>query len=176
MSVATSGKMPSRKNLFGWVGRIWQGLWLVCGIAVIAYVTSSITSVMTTLSLTNQINSIEDLQGRNVGVFSGSVAEEFVRASSMRAVAYSNIDQAVAGLRNRRVAAITGDAPVLEYYAHTHQQIPVSVVGAIFQPDKYAFGLPHGSALTRPLTVQLLGAQEDGVVEQLRTKYFGSAE
>lgn len=29
MSVATSGKPPSRKNLFGWVGRIWQGLWLV---------------------------------------------------------------------------------------------------------------------------------------------------
>src|SRR5699024_11761295 len=45
MSVATSGRPPSRKNLFGWVGRIWQALWLVCGVAVLAYVTSSVTSV-----------------------------------------------------------------------------------------------------------------------------------
>jgi len=50
MSVATSGKPAKRSNLFGWVGRIWQGLWLVCGVAVVAYVTSSVTSVMTTLS------------------------------------------------------------------------------------------------------------------------------
>ncbi|MGH7003890.1 MAG: transporter substrate-binding domain-containing protein, partial [Alphaproteobacteria bacterium] len=46
MSIATSGK-ASRKNLFGWAGRIWQGFWMVCGVAVIAYITSSITSVMT---------------------------------------------------------------------------------------------------------------------------------
>src|SRR5690606_21881708 len=67
MSVLTSGKSPSRKNLFGWMGRIWQGLWLVSVIAVLAYVTSSVTSVMTTLSLTNQINSVADLPGRIVG-------------------------------------------------------------------------------------------------------------
>src|SRR5690606_14028959 len=68
MSVATSGKPPARKNLFGWVGRIWQGLWLVCGIAVLAYVTSTVTSVMTSLSLTNQINSVAD---RQIGRASG---------------------------------------------------------------------------------------------------------
>ena len=40
-----------------------------------AYVTSSVTSVMTTLSLTNQINSVADLPGKSIGVFAGSVAE-----------------------------------------------------------------------------------------------------
>src|SRR5699024_6234893 len=61
MSVVTSGRPPSRKNLFGWLGRIWQALWLVCGVAVLAFVTSSVTSVMTTLAITNQITSVDDL-------------------------------------------------------------------------------------------------------------------
>jgi polar amino acid transport system substrate-binding protein len=175
MSIATSGKSPSRKNLFGWVGRIWQALWLVCGIAVLAYITSSVTSVMTTLSLSNQVNGLADLRGKTVGVFSGSVAEEYARGSALGSRSFANIDEAVAALRGQRIAAIVGDAPVLEYYAHTHPEAAVSVVGAIFEPDKYGFGLSHESPLTRPLTVVLLGLHEGGVVEELRSKYFGHA-
>jgi len=47
------------------------------------------------------------------------------------------------------------------------------VVGPIFEPDKYGFGLTLDSELTRPLTVEIIGAHEDGLVEQLREKYFG---
>jgi len=175
MSVATSGRVPSRKNLFGWVGRIWQAVWLVCGIAVLAYVTSSITSVMTTLSLTSQINSLADLPGKPVGVFTGSVAEEFAEESGFRYHSFAGIDQAVGALIDGRIAAIIGDAPVLEYYVHTHPEAHIAVVGAIFEPDKYGFGLPRHTPLTKALTVELLGAHESGLVEELRVKYFGDA-
>ncbi|ASV87939.1 extracellular solute-binding domain protein (plasmid) [Ochrobactrum quorumnocens] len=47
----------------GWLDRISGDHWLVCGVAVNAYVTSSATSVMTALSLAHQINSIADLPG-----------------------------------------------------------------------------------------------------------------
>lgn len=174
MSVATSGRAPARKNLFGWAGRIWQGLWLVSGVAVLAYVTSSVTSVMTTLSLTGQINSLDDLPGKPVGVFTGSVAEEFARDAALSWRSLANVDVAVAALQDGRIEAIIADAPVLEYYAHSHPDKPLSVVGPIFEPDKYGFGLQRHSPLTRPLTVELLGAHESGLVEQLRAKYFGS--
>jgi ABC-type amino acid transport substrate-binding protein len=173
MSVATSGKSPARKNLFGWVGRIWQGLWLVCGIAVLAYVTSSVTSVMTTLSLTNQINSVADLPGRAVGVQPGSVSEDYAREQGFNIRPFDHIEDAVEALLEGRIDAIIGDAPVLEYYAHTNPQEPVTVVGPIFAPDKYAFGLVHQSDLTRPLTVELIGAHESGLIEEIRTQYFG---
>lgn len=176
MSVATSGKPPSRSNLFGWVGRIWQGLWLVCGVAVLAYVTSSVTSVMTTLSLSNQINSVEDLSGRPVAVFSGSVAEAYASGAGMDARAFAHVGEAVDALMRGQVAAVIADAPVLEYYAHMHPQQPVTVVGPIFEPDKYGFGLPHDSPLTRSLTVELIGAHESGAIEEIRTRYFGSAQ
>lgn len=52
MCMATSGK-SSHKNLFGWIGRIWQALWMAVGVAIIAYVTSSIESVMTASHIEN---------------------------------------------------------------------------------------------------------------------------
>lgn len=173
MSVATSGRPPSRKNLFGWVGRIWSAFWLVCGIAVLAYVTSSVTSVMTTLSLTNQIHNIEDLPGKDIGVFTGSVAEEFAQREGLSSRSYADIDAAVAALRNGRIDAIIGDAPVLEYYAYTNPDAALDVVGPIFEPDKYGFALMRNSALTDPLTLELLGAHETDLVDDLRIKYFG---
>ena len=173
MSVATSGKPPSRKNLLGWIGRIWQGLWLVCGIAVLAYVTSSVTSVMTTLSLTNQINSVADLPGHAVGAETGSVSEEYAREQGLDVRLFAHTQEAMEALLAGEVAAIIGDAPVLEYHAHINPQQPVSVVGPIFAPDKYGFALPLHSALTRPLTVELIGAHESGLIAEIRKRYFG---
>jgi polar amino acid transport system substrate-binding protein len=176
MSVTTSGKPPARKNLFGWMGRFWQGLWLVCGIAVLAYVTSSVTSVMTTLSLTSQINSVADLSGRLVGVQPGSVSEEYARQAGLSFRHFDHISQAAEALVDGRIDAIVGDAPVLEYYAHAETQLPVMVVGPIFAPDKYAFALPRASELTRQFSVELIGAHECGRIEQIRTLYFGDGQ
>jgi ABC-type amino acid transport substrate-binding protein len=173
MSVVTSGRSPSRKNLFGWPGRIWQALWLVCGIAVMAYVTSSVTSVMTTLSLTNQINDASDLPGKSVGVFSGSVAEEFAEETGWSFQPFDDVQGAVAAMSSGRIDAVVGDAPVLEYYAHNNPRANVEVVGPIFEPDKYGFGLAQDSRWTRPLTLELLSAHETNLIEDLRVRYFG---
>ncbi|MEN5249929.1 transporter substrate-binding domain-containing protein [Brucella pseudintermedia] len=172
MSVATSGKV-TRANALGWIGRISGGIWMVCGVAVIAYVTSSVTSVMTALTLTHQINSLADLPGRSVGVLGGSVAESYSNDMRLATRPYGNIDSAVQSLVSGEVTAIIGDAPVLEYYAHTHASTPLSVVGAIFHPDKYGFGFRHGDTLSHDVTLEILALQEGGELERLRRKYFG---
>ncbi|PVB60474.1 transporter substrate-binding domain-containing protein [Labrenzia sp. 011] len=173
MSVVTSGKAPKRKNLFGWVGRIWQALWLVCGIAVMAYVTSSVTSVMTSLTLTGTINDVSDLAGRTVAVSEGSSAEEFAHDSIITSISTRNLRASVEALENGWVEAIIGDAPVLEYYLYRNPQAGLKVVGPIFQPEKYGFGLPHGSSLRRAMTIEVVGAHEEGVINDLRKEYFG---
>jgi ABC-type amino acid transport substrate-binding protein len=175
MSIATSGR-AARKNLFGWAGRIWQALWLVVGVAVIAYVTSSVTSVMTTVSLTRGINSLSDMSDKTAAVFTGSVAEGYVRELGIAARTYDNIALSVAALEAGEVDAIVGDAPILEHYAVSNPQDRVAVVGNIFHPDKYGFALPLGSDLTRPVTLEILAIQESGTLEALRQRYFGSVQ
>ncbi|AEC19109.1 Ionotropic glutamate receptor [Pusillimonas sp. T7-7] len=176
MSVVTSGRPPSRKNLFGWIGRIWQALWLVCGIAVLAFVTSSVTSVMTTLSLSNQISSVNDLDGRPVGVLIGTVEEDYAHEQGLSVRSYSGLANATAALLDGEVTAIIADAPVLEYYAHTNPDVPVSVVGRLFERDKYGFALPRHSPLTRDVTLAVLGAVDAGRIEELEARYFGVTE
>lgn len=174
MSIATSGR-TSRKNLFGWVGRFWQAIWLAVGVAVIAYVTSSVTSVMTAVSLTQGISSVSDLPGKTVAVFTGSVAEEYMQEFEIASRSYAGIDESVAALRSGRVDAIVADAPILEHYAHTHTEQGVAVVGSIFHPDKYGFAFPHGSALERPVTLEILHLQENGALAEMNLRYFGNA-
>jgi len=172
MSIATSGK-TARKKMFGSFGRIFSAIWLVCGVAVLAYLTSSVTSVMTAAAITNQINEAEDLPGREIGVFTGSTAEDYLRAEDLRTRTYSNIDAAAEALRTRRIDAVVADAPVLDYYVQSDEGAGLDVVGPIFSPDKYGFATPLGSPLSRTITLNLLGAREDGTLERLRTKYFG---
>ena len=172
MQVAMSGRM-NRKNLFGWIGRIWSGVWLVIGVAILAYVTSTVTSVMTTIALTNQINSVGDLPGKRIGVLHGTTAQDLADAHGVAVQPYSDIDEAVAALLADRIDAIVADGPVLEYYAFTNPEDPVEVVGPIFEPDKYGFGISHTTNLARPVTLEILDAAEEDYVEELREKYFG---
>ncbi|WP_243720266.1 transporter substrate-binding domain-containing protein [Luteimonas aestuarii] len=89
---------------------------------------------------------------------------------------FDGIGSAVAALCRQDVAAVIGDASVLEYFAYVNQGAGASVAGNNFSPEKYAFGLRHGSGISRPLTVQLLGMQEDGRAEMVRVKFFGSGD
>lgn len=173
MSVVTSGRAPARKNLFGWLGRIWQGLWLVCGVGILAFVTSSVTSVMTTLAISNQINSVDDLKGRPVGVLIGTVEEDYARKQGLAMRSYASLDKATAALDNGDVVAVIADAPVLEYYVYSNPGLPVKVVGRLFERDKYGFALPLQSELSREVTLAVLGAVDEGKVEAFKTKYFG---
>lgn len=173
MSVVTSGRI-ARKNLFGWVGRIWQAIWLAIGVAVIAYITSSVTSVMTAVSLTRGVSALSDLPGKTVGVFTGSVAEQYMQELGIATRSFPNIDASAAALRDGRLVAVVGDAPILEHYAHTHSEEGLNVVGNLFHPDKYGFAFPHESSLTLPVTLEILDLQEDGTLERLRLEYFGN--
>ncbi|OJJ10959.1 ABC transporter substrate-binding protein [Alphaproteobacteria bacterium AO1-B] len=176
MSVVTSGKAPSRKNLFGWIGRVWQAIWLVCGLAVMAFITSSVTSVMTTLSLNNQIQSVADLPGKVVGVFDGSVGEDYSREQGWSVIAFDGLDEAVEALSDGEIDAFVGDAPTLEYYDHTNPNADVEVVGPLFDPNKYGFALSLRSPYTRTINIELLAAKEAGKVEDLRVEYLGPRE
>lgn len=173
MSVVTSGKI-TRPNILGWAGRLSGGLWMVCGVAVIAYVTSSVSSVMTALSLTHQINSIADLPGRTIGVLGGSIAEKYGLELRLDVRPFPDVQRQVAALAAGEIDAIIGDAPVLEFYAHSNPEPALSVVGAIFHPDKYGFGFRLGDQLAHEITLQILNHQEKGDLGTLRRKYFGN--
>lgn len=172
MSITTSGR-TARKNLFGHFGRLFSAFWLIFGVAVLAYVTSSVTSVMTAAAVTDEINDVGDLRDRTVGVLAGGASELYARSIGLSVRPYESLAAAEAGLRAEEIDAVVGDAMALEYHAHHVADAGMNVVGPLFDPEKYGFATPPGSPLAHSISLDLMGAHEDGTTETLRTKYLG---
>lgn len=173
ISVTTSGK-TSHKRLFGVYGRIIAAVWMICGVAVIAYITSSITSVMTTTSMMSQVNGRTNLPGKTVGVLKGSVAADYCFDEALTCISYDEPTALIDALRTGDVDAIIGDAAILEYYQHSHPKVPVMVVGAVFRPEQMGFAAPLGSPLIRPMNLAIVANMQSGMIDRLRAKYFGA--
>jgi polar amino acid transport system substrate-binding protein len=173
MSVATAGSTPHR-NLLGTFGTVLGAIWLACGVAVVAYVTASITSVMTASTIAHQINGFSDLGGKHVGVLTGSAGEVFCRGAMLDVQGFDTMEQTVDALLKGMIAAIVLDAPVLEWFDNAHPELPVTVVGPVFKTEKYGFALPTGSALTRQISGEILRLKDSGMLDTLRARYFGT--
>jgi ABC-type amino acid transport substrate-binding protein len=175
VSVMMTGK-TSYKGKLGpaWLGRVIASVWLVFGVASVAYFTSSITSVMTADTMSDAVHGPKDLPGRTVGVLTGSVGARYCAEHGIDVVAYDTLDEAARALADRVTDAVVSDAQSLEFYDVSHPQVNVAVVGEMFERRHYAFPINHAAEdLRRRIDVVLVGLREDGMLEQLRRRSFG---
>lgn len=174
VSVLMTGKTNYSGTLGrGWIGRIIAALWLCFGVATVAYVTSSIASVMTANSLAREINGPNDLPGRVVGILEGSPALRYVSSQGLQSQSFKNLDDAVAALVNHQVDAVVSDSSSLEYYDFLHPNINVNEVGPLFERRHYAFAVGERSdEIRRRLNVGLLLVREGGIFEHIRSQWF----
>jgi len=172
MSISMTGK-STHKPLPGPIGKILAAIWLVCGVAVVAYITSSVTSVMTVNRLQGIINGPQDLPGHHVGTVSGTLAQHFCDEQNLYTSLYTSLPDAVHALVHHQIDAIIGDAMTLQWYDNAHPELPITEVGPIFMKKGYGLALPIGSTLEPEINRSLLKQQESGFTETLRKHYFG---
>jgi ABC-type amino acid transport substrate-binding protein len=175
VSVMMTGKTSYKGKIGpGWLGRVIATVWLVFGVASVAYVTSSITSVMTADTISDAVHGPKDLPGRTVGVLTGSVGARYCAEHGIDVVTYDTLDEAARALADRMTDAVVSDAQSLEYYDVSHPQVNVAVVGEMFERRHYAFPINRAAEdLRRRIDVVLVGLREDGMLEQLRRRSFG---
>ncbi len=161
-------------KIYGWLGHLFIIAWMVSGIALIAYITSTVTAGMTKLSIQNEITSINELHGKLIGVERGGVEEKYLRALGIRMNLYDNIMHAYEGLLADDVHAVIGDAPVLEYWAGICDDKNVRVIGALLNPDKYAFACNKRYAdIMEEISLKLLELHDKGIIRDLKDNYLG---
>ena len=172
ISVSLTGKSVY-KGFPGVLGRLVMVFWMLLGLFVVAYVTSSITSTMTIEQLQGHINGPDDLPGKTIGVLAGTMAVDYARDHGIQFIPYQSMDDAVKALTQHEVAALVNDAPVLQYYDYQHPLVPITEVGPLFDPHTYGFALPKDSELRVPINKTLLSLSESGFLRQLGKRYFG---
>lgn len=172
ISLALTGKSVY-KGFPGVLGRLVLVGWMILGVITVAYLTSSITSVMTVEKIESHIAGPEDLPGKRVGAVTDTSAADYLHGHDIPYQTYPDMPRAVAALVDGHIDALVGDAPVLQYYDYSNPKIPITEVGPIFSPFNYGFALPVGSPLRRPLDAALLQLFESGTALELGRQYFG---
>jgi ABC-type amino acid transport substrate-binding protein len=172
--IITSRSGRLQRN-FGWKGHALSSIWMIFGMAAVAYLTSAVTSSMTTASLTQvAINSPADLRGRYTGVLTGSASEEYLRGMGNFLFSFTDIDEAGTALSENQVQAVVADAPVVEYWAYTHPDAGVTPTGELFRHEKYAFALNQkNDDLAEAVSLVLINLHEDGRINELKVKFTG---
>lgn len=119
-------------------------------------------------------SSMEELQGKRVGVQLGSTQEIALKGLDATITRLNKIPDLIQELKSGRIdAAIVEDAVALEYAASNSglsvQYLPPS-------GDGYAIALPKGSALTASFNEQLMAMKESGELDEIVGKWFAASE
>lgn len=174
VSICVTGKTRYTGGLgAGWIGRILAALWLCFGVGTVAYVTSSVSSVMTTLSLSGAISGPKDLAMKKAAVLSGSAGERYCAVHDIQVLRVASLDDAVAALLARSVVAIVADAASLESYDIRHPNLPITEVGEIFERRHFAFPTHRPSPeLLQRLNYGIVLLRENGIIDHIRGQWF----
>ncbi len=175
VSVVMTGRTSYKGQIApSWVGKIVAALWLVFGVASVAYLTSSLTSVMTAEAASARIAGPQDLHGRTVGTLQGSVGDRYCAEHSLDVVRFSTVEQAASALVAKQVDAVVADAQTLEYYDTSHPEVPVTVVGEVFERRHYAYPMRRGDDdLRLRMDRAIVSLREDGAMDRIRARWFG---
>jgi len=155
------------------VGRIVAAFWMLLCIVVVTYFTAAITTIMTVNQLSSDIKGVNSLPGKKVATVKGTTADRYLQAHGSKVSAFDTIDEAYQALERGEVVAVVYDQPILDYHVKMAGASSERVVGRLFQRQNYGIGLQEGSSYRKPINAALLKLREEGVIDELRAKWFG---
>lgn len=156
--------------------RVLAMFWIVVSLFFVSTLTAKITTSLTIDQLTTDINSVNDLVGKRVGVGENSSMSKFLDMRNIPYRKYKDFKASLAAVEAGNLDATIGDAPVVQYYASHKGAGKVLLAGPVFQADKFGIALQTNSPLLENINRALLMIKEDGTYERLKTKWFGQGQ
>jgi lysine-arginine-ornithine-binding protein len=125
---------------------------------------------------TQGVSTPDDLKGKRVGVQINTTAQfELEKKEGVAVAKYNTIDLALLDLRNRRIDAVVGDAPVLKYMIFQSFR-ELKTVGRRFTDEKFGIAMAQGDEdLQAAINGALKKIKETGEYNQIHEKWFGEA-
>lgn len=141
-------------------GRIVAILWMVSSIIAVAIFTAGITSLLTTKQLQGAVHGVSDLSSVRVGTVAGTAAEETLGKLRIRFRGYASADEGLKAMRRGAIDAFVYDKPLLGWLIKQNYSSTAQLLEITFDPQNYAFAMPNGSPLRKPLTIAALNAMQ----------------
>ncbi|MBC7912215.1 MAG: ABC transporter permease subunit [Pyrinomonadaceae bacterium] len=125
---------------------------------------------------TQGIEKPDDLKGKRIGVQINTTAQfDFEKREGVEIVKYDSVALALTDLRNKRIDAVVGDAPVLRYMILQSFR-DLKTVGKQFTDEKLGIVLARESDdLRRAINAALWRVIESGEYDRIHQRWFGEA-
>jgi lysine-arginine-ornithine-binding protein len=116
----------------------------------------------------------DDLKGKTIGVQINTTAQfELEKKDGVTVNKYNTIDLALLDLRNHRIDAVVGDAPVLKYMIFQSFR-ELKTVGRRFTDEKFGIAMAQNSEdLQQEINKALKKIRETGEYDRIHEKWFG---
>lgn len=158
------------------LGRMFGTLLVVSSLFVVSVFVAYITASVTVKTLSGSINSISDLDGRQVGTTEGSTASLYLDSRDISHTRFGSFDALIRAFEAGALDAVVFDGPILAYYTQQTGSQYGHLLPVVFRPEDYGIALPAGSELREPINVALLELTESGEYRRIARKWFGTSE
>jgi ABC-type amino acid transport substrate-binding protein len=153
-------------------GRIVAFVWMLASLILVSAFTASITARLAVRHLQG-VRGPEDLATRVSAVLAGSPAETWLRERRFRARSFDSLEAALRALLAKRVDAVVGGSYQLEWLSTREETLRIDVKRVDAARQSYAFALPEGSPLRKPLNRALLTVLESPRRREIEARYLG---
>jgi len=163
-------RMPQSRG-----GRFFAVILVVASLFMVSIFVATITAAMTVDALQDNVDSINDLEGRRVATIEQSTSAAFLTARDLSYQGYASPSEIFADLEAGRLDAVVFDAPILAYYSSTTVDPSTQLLPRIYRRENYGIALPNNSGLAEIIDQQLLQMREDGSYDELVFEWFGTS-
>ncbi|MGB0900727.1 transporter substrate-binding domain-containing protein [Halocynthiibacter sp.] len=154
-------------------GRVFAVLLVVSSLFIVSVFVAQITAAITLGAITEEINSLSDIEERRVATTEGSTASAFLAKREIQHLTTKDYTSLITGFENREFDAVFFDQPMLSWYVRNQPPGTVRLLDRVFHPENYGIALSENSPLRESVNRALLNLRENGRYDTIYTKWFG---
>ncbi|TCK99960.1 amino acid ABC transporter substrate-binding protein (PAAT family) [Shimia isoporae] len=155
-------------------GRFFAVILVVASLFVVSVFVATITAAVTVEALQESVDSINDLDGRDVGTVIGSTSADFLNQREIRFTGYISPQEMLADFDAGTIDSVVFDGPILAYHVSSNPKSKARVIERVYRPENYGIALPSDSAMREEIDQSLLKLREDGTYDALIERWFGA--
>lgn len=156
-------------------GRVFATLLVIASLFVVSVFVATITAAVTVEAIRDNIDSINDLEGRRIGTIEASTAAILLDSRDLGFLGYSDPQAMFRAFERGEVEALVFDGPILAYFAANDGMGRAILLPRNYRPENYGIALPANSPLREPINQGLLRLREDGTYGRLLDLWFGTS-
>lgn len=154
-------------------GRALALVWMFVGVVAVAFLTATVTSVVTVAHLRGSVEHPSDLLHMRLGVVAGAAGADYLSHRHASYATYPSFEDALTALDRGSVDAVVATIPVLRAMVTESWNGRLQVSPIALEPLLYGVALPDASPLLSRINQALLTATHDDSWRDTEERFLG---